>query len=95
MVGFTFACDRLSINQAFATFFGNDASVSLGSAFSAERSNTLNYAIGCCVAKLRRGECLCVANVDYEKRVIEHFPYNTSVYYALFNQLIAYNMYGN
>ena len=54
---------------------------------SAECADTLIYVIGCRVAKLRRGECLCVANV---KLVIERFPYNTSVYYALFDQLITY-----
>ena len=33
---------------------------------------------------------MCVANNDYKKLVIESFPYNTSVDYAMYYQLIAY-----
>ena len=37
-----------------------------------------------------------VANIDYEKRIIESFPHNTSVYYAMYkNHLYLVNGEGN
>ena len=35
-------------------------------------------------------EDTCVTNIDYKKRVIESFSYNTSIYYAMYYQLMAY-----
>ena len=37
-----------------------------------------------------------VTNIDYEKRIIESFPYNTSVYYAMYkDHLYLVNGEGN
>ena len=45
------------------------------------------------LSKLQLTYC---ANIDYEKRVIERFPYNTSVYYAMYkNHLYLVNGEGN
>ena len=48
------------------------------------------------VAKLRLRVHTRVANIDYGKRVIESFPYNTSIYYAMYkNHLYLVNSEGN
>ena len=48
------------------------------------------------VAKLRLRIRTRVANIDYEKRVVESFPYNTFVYYAMYkDHLYLVNGEGN
>jgi len=49
----------------------------------AEHDDSFIYAIGPSVAELRSRERTCVANIDYEKRLIGSFPYNMSVYYVV------------
>lgn len=49
----------------------------------AEHDDYFIFAIGPSVVEVRSPERTCVANTDDEKRIIESFPYNMSVYYIL------------
>ena len=44
----------------------------------------------------KQSSCCYYANIDYEKRIIESFSYNTSVYYAMYkDHLYLVNGEGN
>ena len=67
-------------------FVENGIFTPIGSLFSTEHNGGFNFAIDRAVAKLCLRVRTRVTNIDYEKRVIESFPYNTSVYYTMYKR---------
>lgn len=75
-----YICDRLGINRILLkiSFFYTDSKL-----IFTEHDSGYVFVIGLSIAKLHLRERTPIANIDYEKHVIESFPYNTSVYYVM------------